>query len=260
MAAARIAAAFLIALAPIARAQQNSQSLVTVQVTDLSGAPIPGAQVEAAPLCTVPLVGQTDNLGKISFNLEPGPWDTRLTVASPGFCPEKKTIRVLDQPTQAIPVELELGGCPTKCTPICVTVESTGAPKPAQGRIDVLVTDTTGAVFPGARVEVDPLLPMPGPVLKADSKGRASLDLPGGIHALTVTGPGFYPWTDQIDVSGATNQIIEAVLQAEPICDPVVVSWFAPDMPLGIPEPVFLPARPMLNLDPLPARLAKKRW
>ncbi|MGA2571969.1 MAG: carboxypeptidase-like regulatory domain-containing protein [Terracidiphilus sp.] len=260
MAGARIVALFLAAATPLASAQQFSDTIVTVQVTDRSGAPVPGAQVDIGPACADPSGGETDKQGRVAFNLKPGSWDTRLTVASPGFCPETKTVTILNQPSQTFPIELVVGGCPSNCTPICVTVESTEAAQPAQGRIAVRVAGVTGAVVPGARIEVDPSLTMPGPILKTDSRGYASFDLPEGIHTFTITEPGFYPWTHQINVPNKAGRTIEAVLQVAPICDGVTVTIQPPDIPFGVPPPILLPLQPLLNFDPLPPQRVKTRW
>jgi hypothetical protein len=264
MAAARIAAVLLIALAPLACAQENSQSVVTVQVTDVTGAPIPGAQVDIGPECTGSVGGETDQKGEISLDQRPGPWDNTLTVTSQGFCPEARTIQVQDRPAQLIPVKMQVGGCPSKCTPICVTVESTEVQKTevqksAQGRIAVLVEDTAGGYVPGAKIEVDPSSPSHGPILMTDDKGRASFDLPGGIHTFAVTELGFEKWTHRIEVPNAVGRTIEAMLRVKALCD-VALFNPSPDIRLGIPEPLFIPLQPLLNLDPLPSRQAKKRW
>ena len=259
MAAARIAAVLLVALAPPAFTQQYPSSLVTVQVTDTTGAPVPGALVESSDLCASQIGGETDERGSLSLRLDPGPWDTPLTVEFPGFCPETKTIRVLDQPRQTVSVELEPGGCPSKCTPVCVVVDPVQTAQSPPRGIGVLVKDQTGAVVPGARIEVDPSLPTPGPVLNADSNGRALIDLPGGDHVFSISAPGFRRWTHLFEVSGTSGRLIEAVLHVAPICDPVVVAVFDEDIPLGIPDPIFLPLQPLMNLDPLPSRPAKKR-
>src|SRR5580698_3882825 len=49
MAAARVAAACLAAFLPVAGAQQTSQTHLTIQVTDRTGAVVPGAQVRIDP-------------------------------------------------------------------------------------------------------------------------------------------------------------------------------------------------------------------
>jgi hypothetical protein len=109
MAAARIAAVLLFALAPVAFAQQFPQSVVTVQVNDVTGAPVPGAQVDLTPPCGDPTGGETDGQGGISLDAAPGLWNTILTVTSPGFCPESRTVGILNRPSQIIPIEMQIG-------------------------------------------------------------------------------------------------------------------------------------------------------
>ena len=253
MAAVRIAAVLLIAFAPLACAQQNLQSIVTLQVTDLTGAPIPGAQVDIGPECTGPVGGETDQNGEISLDQRPGPWDSTLTVTAQGFCPETRKIQVQDQRAQIFKVKMQIGGCPSKCSPTCAEVESTEVQKPAQGRIAVFVEDTAGGYVPGAQIKVDPSSPSQGPILMTDDRGRASSDLPGGIHTIVVTEPGFEKWTHRIEVPNAVGRTVEAMLRVKALCD-VVLFNPSPDIRLGVPEPVFILLQPLLNLNALPSR------
>ncbi len=239
-------------------AQPAPHGNVTVQVTDMSGAPIPGALVNIGADCDEPVGGETDQNGEINLDPRPGPWDNALTVTHPGFCPEMKTIQILDQPAQMIPVKLQLAKeCTGKCA--CVSAEPSGTTQPAPGRIIIQAEDMNGGALPNARVEVDPSLSTPGPVAKTDSQGLASFDLPGGIHAITVTEEGFYKWVYKVEILGLTGRNIEAMLRVASICDVWVVPGPVSDFPLETPDPIFLPLHSLLNLAPLPTRPAKRR-
>jgi len=122
MAAARIAAVlFVTTLQLVTGAQQLSKSQLTIQITDVTGARIPRAQVRiAAGATTSEISWSADEFGMASLNLEPGSY--QATVSSPGFCPEKKAFEVVRQLNLSINVQLSIGGCPSKCTPICVVV------------------------------------------------------------------------------------------------------------------------------------------
>lgn len=83
MAAARIAAVLLVALPSLAFAQQDP-ALVTVQVTDVTGAPIPGSRIEVDPLpSSTETTWTTDQHGRASFSLAAGAHE--LLVSNRGF-------------------------------------------------------------------------------------------------------------------------------------------------------------------------------
>jgi hypothetical protein len=123
--------------------------------------------------------------------------------------------------------------------------------------------DVSGGALPEALIETDLSSPTPGPVLNADSQGRASLKLPAGAHTLSITFPGFDRWTRQIDLPEASSRTIAVALQplkAGSNCNPAVITARSePDMPLWKPELVLLSPVPMQNLTPLPSRRLKGR-
>jgi hypothetical protein len=65
-------------------------------------------------------------------------------------------------------------------------VELSAKPAP-HGSVTILVTDRSGGVVPGARIEIDRSSSVLGSILKTDSQGRAVLDLPQGGHVLSIT-------------------------------------------------------------------------
>jgi|GEM_PF-3149294 len=140
-----------------------------------------------------------------------------------------------------------------------LSVELSAQPAP-QGSVTVQVTDRSGAVVPGARIEVDPSFSKPGSVFSTDSQGQAALELSEGSHVLSVVAPGFAKWMRSMNVQSGGGQVVTARLELEwaESGGPIVAS--PPDIPLGRPEPVFLLPRPMLVLDPLPLRGVKRRW
>lgn len=131
----------------------------------------------------------------------------------------------------------------------------------SQGHLKIQVTDTCGDVIPGARIEIDPTLSKLGYVHETDPQGAAMLVLPIGVHTLSITFKNLEQWTRQIDVQAAVNPPVVAMLsQAGTIVDCVTVTSVDDS---GIltesPEPIFLQLQPLLNLDPLPSRHAKRR-
>jgi len=268
MAAVRIAAVLALAL-HLAGAQQPSSGLTgAVIVTDPTGAPVPGAQVDIGDGCSDPIGGETNEQGMINFDLSPGA-NYHLTATFPGFCPAWQTIEVLNQPAQTIPIQLQAGGCPSPCAPACTAVASAqqvrsvqGRLEPGQTRLAVQVMDVRGGALPDARVETDPSSDPPGPVLNVDSQGRAALKLPAGTHTFSITSPGFERWSRQLDLQAASSRTIAVALQPIQVgsnCNPAVITARSqPDVPLVAPDEVFISPAPLLGLDPLPSRPAKK--
>lgn len=176
MAAARIAAVILVSMVPLVGAQEPPKTVLTVQVMDTTGAPIPGTQVDAGNEFEAPVGGEANGQGAISFALSPGTYD--LTAAYPGFCPETKTVEVLKQAPQGATINMTVAGCPTKCMPVCIDVTPLHEPRRTRRhRLEISVTEARVVGFvaiAGARIEVDPSPLNPGRVLKTDSKGYVS--------------------------------------------------------------------------------------
>jgi hypothetical protein len=108
MAVARIAAAFLAALLPVAGAQQSSQTHLTIQVIDPTGARIPGARIAiASPPSKSESALISDNNGQAMFNLPAGGY--LLVVTAPAFEKLTRQIDVQDAANQAIQATLKIG-------------------------------------------------------------------------------------------------------------------------------------------------------
>jgi hypothetical protein len=135
------------------------------------------------------------------------------------------------------------------------------AQRASQGKVTIQVTEIAGVVTQGARIEIDPSPSKPESVFETDSQGRVVLDLPAGVHVLSITFPLFKRWTRQIDVQSGVSQMVDAKLGSGGTIIDWVTAGPSPSVwPLGTPEPVFLPTRPMQVLDPLPTRKAKRHW
>jgi Carboxypeptidase regulatory-like domain len=109
-----------------------------VNVTDLTGAPIPHALVVAVrTLKTDAVSGETDDSGNLSLGLLAGSYD--LSVRSPGFSPLSKRILVHGSKHQVISFALPVGSCPPGG---CSTVTTENTPSfelsrtPVQSMID----------------------------------------------------------------------------------------------------------------------------
>ena len=261
MPAARIATVFFAALLLVAGAQLPSQTWVTIQVTDTAGNPVTGALVDAALYCDRTIAGETDTQGKFSFAAKPRPWYGAITVTASGLCTEVvEPVNILDQSEQIISVKLESAGPSSKGGPACTFVEPAESAQPNQGRTTVQVADFSGGVIPKAQIEIDPSPTNARTLLAADSEGRASIDLPAGIHTLTVTSRGSSSWTHKIEITDSSPQTIYAVLQVQNCGDQAP---FNPDewgYMIELPGAVFLSPEPFQNLAPLPSQRLKKHW
>jgi len=85
---------------------------------------------------------------------------------------------------------------------LCAELSAQPAP---QGSVTVQVTDWTGAVIPGARVQVDPLPSKPESFLQTDAHGQAVLNLPAGAHTLSINAPAFDTTILKIDLTGGAG-------------------------------------------------------
>ena len=124
--------------------------------------------------------------------------------------------------------------------------------------LTIKVTDRTGAVIPGARIQIDRTSWQSKIAATTDPNGQASIDLPQGNHAIAISAQGFETSTRQFDVQQGSGQSIVAVLEIGQVSGPPIVApW--PDFPLERPPfTTFIPLRPLQNLAPLPAVKASR--
>jgi hypothetical protein len=92
---------------------------LTIQVTDITGAVIPGAHVTliSNDATQTNLDGDTDENGRAVLSVNPGGY--RLSVSSPGFFKWRQQIDVQDAASRKVEVKLTVGSCPPGP---CVTV------------------------------------------------------------------------------------------------------------------------------------------
>jgi len=120
MAAARIAAVFLVAFLPVVGAQQSSQTQLTIHVTDVTRAVVPGAHIEIDP--SPPAIDPglaTDDQGIATASLPARTYT--LSIIAPGFQKWTRQIDVQIGADRTIMATLEVE--PTECNP-CITVVS----------------------------------------------------------------------------------------------------------------------------------------
>jgi hypothetical protein len=139
---------------------------------------------------------------------------------------------------------------------LCVELSAQPAP---QGNVTIQVTDITGAVIPGASIEIDHSTSNSRPIQETDRQGKAVLVLPIGIHTLSTTFPAFRRQTQQIDVRGGNNPPVVVALEVAS-GDFVTVEATSDMPPSDSPVTVFLPLEPVLNFNPLPLKSGKRHW
>jgi hypothetical protein len=109
------------------------------------------------------------------------------------------------------------------------------------GHLTIQVTDLSGAVVPGARIEIDPSPSHHQFALVTDSNGEVIFGLKAGNHVLTVSALGFATWSEKIDIQDASDQQIVAKLRLATISGPPLVTPLTPEIDvIRPPEPAPL--------------------
>ena len=254
MGSARIAVIVTVAcFTASALGQQNVGTHLTIQVTDITGAPIPEAQIHVmSPEDGRLLAFTADGRGNADIRLQPGEYQYR--VASLGFCPNNGTATIDPIWKQEIRAKLEVESCPGPCDPPCVTPIGV---QPRGYQVTIKVLDLTGAVVSGALVEIDPSSPT-FRAIKTDGSGQAAIGLPVGMHSIRVSAPGFRSWKGFAEVQG-TEEVITARLQIAGTADPQIsIDPPGVDIPLYMPQPELMALQPVETL-PLPGLPVRKR-
>ena len=195
----------------------------------MSGASVPKALIEvgAAP-AGAPLAIEADRFGKGEFELPMGSY--RLLVKSPGFCPYKSSVEVLQQQTQIVTAKLQVDSCPGPCQASCIAVYPDPAIQTTQSplrHIILKVNDSTGAPIRGARIQIDHSSGGAGDDATTGRDGEAALNLTPGPHVLAISARLFKLLTQQVEVRDAPNQEILAVMEMDcehTICDIVITA------------------------------------
>ncbi|MGA8631406.1 MAG: carboxypeptidase-like regulatory domain-containing protein, partial [Terracidiphilus sp.] len=111
-----------------------------------------------------------------------------------------------------------------------------------QGRLTIRVTDVTGAVIPGAHIEIDHATGAPNSFQLTDSQGEFTCDLAAGSHTISIHFPGFEYWVGHIDIQSATDQRLAVTMQIGSFGGPWVVADYTDyqSMFLRLPEEPIL--------------------
>jgi hypothetical protein len=207
------------ALQAAAFPQETAKSKIVVQVVDQTGARIPQALIEVSTPAGGSLFStKADAEGKADFNLPVG--DFALVVRMQAFCPQKRSLKIVGRPLETITTELRVDSCPGRCQAGCVTVisDQVSTDRPKQRTLTVEVKDRSGALIPGAIVVVRTEKNTPFIEMRTDPLGKAVLPVDPGKYVAFVTERGFMSFSQNVDLTSASDQSIVAVLSVGQSC------------------------------------------
>lgn len=237
--AAIVGVAFFAASTASLRTQQDDGIHVTVQVTDGAGAPIPNAALNfMSPEEGRLLRFRADGRGIADLHLVPGEYQYRISSA--GFCSKNGTESIDTTGSQDIRVKLEAENCAGYCSPSYVAPTQV---EPRENQVTIHVSDVTGTVVAGARVEIDPSV-SESRVLTTDGGGSARVGLRAGTHSVQVSAPGFRSWKGFAEVEG-TEEVIAAQLRLAGFGD-LEISTGSPEMEIPLYKPITASIAPQL--------------
>ena len=217
---------------------------IVIQVEDQSGAKVPKARIEvnSAEGFFVVACRDADENGKAEFGLPAG--NFLFSVESPGFCPQKGSLEVLDRQPRTITTKLKLDACPGPCEPACVSVMDASP----QLRVKVTVEDQSGARIPGAAVQVHRKSKRIVEV-RADCSGEATVFLNSGKYTIFARAPGFMNYAQAVDFTGDADQSIRAVLRVADIGSgfPINASDIL-EPQRAVPEGILIAPVPLLTV------------
>lgn len=138
------------------------------------------------------------------------------------------------------------------------------AQEPAQSYVTVRVTDATGAVIPGAWVNIGSSNLKPDISAKTDSVGIADFEAAPGSYIISVSAPGFVRWSKNIVLGGDSSQsiVVTATLTLGGGCYPCL-SVVGPEVPLLVESvnlSLLIPRKTLHNLALVAKPLRRKLW
>lgn len=211
--------ALILLLVTPASPQQTSNIHITVQVVDQTGANVPKAQLEVSTSEGGALMStEADVNGKADFELPIGSFD--LVIESQGFCPQKRSLKVLGQPIRPITAELKLDACPGPCQAFCITVLGAAPPTPSSSPpgLKAVVEDQSGVRIPLTVIEVWTEKNTLMFSMFTNKWGEATLPLVPGRYRLSASARGFKTSSQVVDYTTDADQSIRVVLAVANQC------------------------------------------
>jgi PEGA domain len=222
-------AAIIVAIMVAAFAQSSERTTqVTFEVKDPTGAMVANADVRICPgPKNVPIYRQTTETGQVRIELAPGGYE--ISILHPWFL---KFSRRIDVTTTSQRYEVVLNVAPQKevvevcssCPPVQMAANPwegiaplprSPAPHaaPSPTKVNVIVSDASGAVVPGALVGAVDVRVTPVGFVRADEAGHAVLRLIPGKHELRITSPGFVAYHRIVEVTSQAEVTLKAELR-----------------------------------------------
>jgi Carboxypeptidase regulatory-like domain len=222
-------AATIVGIMVAAFAQSSDRKTqVAFEVKDPTGAMVGNADIRICPgPNNVPIYRQTTATGQVVIELAPGAYE--ISILHPWFL---KFSRRIDVTTTSQRYEVVLNVAPQKlvvevcssCPPVQMAANPwegiaplprSPAPHPAPSptKVNVMVSDATGAAVPGALVGAVDVRVTPVGFVRADEVGHAMLRLMPGKHELRITFPGFEDYHRIIEVTSQAEVTLKAELR-----------------------------------------------
>jgi predicted amidohydrolase YtcJ len=235
-------------------AQQPATAHVKIVVTDQSGARISEAMASLELVKSGAVVRATAGAeGVVGLDLSPGTY--QATVAARGFQTWKAEFDVDSGTGQWVAAALKIANdvswgpsplpvlTPVEALPPALPAASEFIPmviprhpfviraafkmqKQASTAFDVAVKDISGAVVPGATIEIDPMPCVAETAGTADRRGRVKIAAAPGMHTVVVSYPGFARWSKEIDLRAGRVEPVAAALSPGQTGGPVVVAGY----------------------------------
>jgi hypothetical protein len=251
--AARFAVIALAACAFLC-AQEPKPGRVTIWVSSAQVRSVEGAAIQVTPATSdPPFTVNTGSIGGVAFDLPPSSY--LFTISLSGFEPWSREIAVKSDTHESINVTLQKSEAVLQSMPDVVLH---GTP----GLLTVTVTDTTGAVAPGAEVTVSSSDKGARTDKVARTDGTAEFEVPPGPYKILVSVKGFKQWSKQLEIAEGQSESVSAVLQvASTSCDPCgPITAIAVDLTTtGVDVSSSLPLQP-LEQFPMPSVRPRRRF
>lgn len=141
---------------------------------------------------------------------------------------------------------------------------SLAAQRPVQVHLTIRVTDVSGAVVPDGQVNIGSSNLQAEFSAITDSTGKVDFEVAPGSYVISVSVPGFKPWSKNIVLGGDSSQsvAVTAALNISGQSSPCLIVA-GPEIPLRVESvqlPMFIPSETLHNLALAARPVRKKLW
>jgi hypothetical protein len=214
----------------LAAQEIKKSAIVTLEVVDPTGAPIPKARTEFVSVETARAKSSVaDDTGRVQIELGQGSYD--VIVSSQGFKTTNQQVHVNGDARQKFAVALRVAGCPT--TDPCPVLPDDTPPRGEEiVKVTMVAVDGTGAVIPGVQIRMAPRLANIPEDLKTNDRGEVVVELRADNYFLWAAAPSFEPIFKQVQVEKVAMQTVRLQLQAAKASN--IVHMGGPNYPVPI--------------------------